>query len=228
MKLGQILCVAIACVTLFGSGNLLRAADRNERHVLLTNAWFMAAKTNAKDDIDKAIASKDDVNQTNNNKWKETALHVAVMYNSVEAAQAIIAHGGNVNAVDEDGRIPLQYALNDKKLPMAGVLLDGGSDVNNKGKDGVTALMRATRYGWTDIIKKILDKKPDINAQESHGQTALYEAAIWGQADSAKMLLDAGADATLHDSKGRTPMDVAIAKNHADVVKVLKDHNVTR
>src|SRR5882724_12234945 len=113
MKRSRILCVAVACVTLFSSADLLRAADRNEKHVLLTNNWFIAAKTNAKDDIEKAIASKDDPNQ--GNKWKETALHVAVMYNSVEAAQAMLAHGANVNAIDEKSRIPLQYALNDSK-----------------------------------------------------------------------------------------------------------------
>jgi ankyrin repeat protein len=226
MKLGHFMSLGLICLTVLGTVTLVRAADKYEKHVILNNSWFLAAKSNSKDDIAKAAAGKDDPNQAN--KWKETALHLAVFYNSVEAAQAMIAHGANVNATDDQDRNPLQYALNDSKLPMSTMLIDAGSDVNNKGKDGVTALMRAARYGWNDIIKKLLDKKAEVNAAEKHGQTALYEAAIWGQAESCKILLDAGADATLHDTKGRTPMDVAMAKNKVDVVKVLKDHGVTR
>ena len=74
-----------------------------------------------------------------------STLHWAVLANHAGAAEALLAAGADVNAVDRFGYTPLLYAatVDFGNADTVGPLLAAGADPSLKGKDGKSALMQA-------------------------------------------------------------------------------------
>lgn len=68
-------------------------------------------------------------------------------------AEMLIAHGANVNAVDNYGSTPLHYAAERGSKALVEVLIDRGANINARDEDNNTALRLAELEGHKDIVK---------------------------------------------------------------------------
>jgi hypothetical protein len=65
--------------------------------------------------------------------------------------------GGNINAVNEEGRTELYFASEYDYVEEVRRLLADGADVNKATRDGFTPLYIASIQGHTDVVKALLE-----------------------------------------------------------------------
>jgi uncharacterized protein len=111
-----------------------------------------------------------------------TALMFAARDGRLAAAQALVAAGANVNAVDPNGLTPLLLAITNNQLAVAQLLVDKGADVKAVDWYGRTPLWAAVEIRNLDLrsnatengvdrdaalalITALLDKGADVNAR---------------------------------------------------------------
>jgi ankyrin repeat protein len=79
-----------------------------------------------------------------------TALHFAAREGHLDAAQALIDAGANLDAVDQEGTNALIYATSHRHLDLAALLLTAGADPNVADRYGRTVLFVATDVNTLD------------------------------------------------------------------------------
>lgn len=72
-----------------------------------------------------------------------TALHMAARRGNVEAAEALLECGANIEARDSLGETPLRRAVNCGKISIAALLLAKGANPHSVGRKGLTPLSAA-------------------------------------------------------------------------------------
>jgi len=141
----------------------------------------------------------------------------------MNAVQAAIAQGADVNVADRDGRTALMFASYNGHTDIAELLLDRGARIDDRDSFGRTALIYAASGPYRQTVQLLLSHKADPNVVDTQeGWTALMFAASEGQAGVVEVLLNHGADKTLKDADGETALDFARSNRHADVVLLLK------
>lgn len=91
------------------------------------------------------------------NEQHYTALHDAVLIESVEAATFLIELGANINLQDRQGNTPLHYAAQLSNAPLAELLLEHQAQPNIMNNEGKTALNIALEAASTDLIFLLLN-----------------------------------------------------------------------
>lgn len=151
-----------------------------------------------------------------------TALHWAVRWNNLEAAEALIKNGANVKAANRFGATPLSLACTNGNGAIVEVLLKAGADANAALPGGETALMTAARTGDVASVKSLLSHGADINFKEARKkQTALMWAAAEGNTEVVAELIERGADIHAQTTGAFTPMLFAVREGRMGVVKAL-------
>ena len=158
--------------------------------------------------------------------WKadgETPLMIAAVVNTRKAADALIAQGADVNAVNPNyGSKPLHYAAGRNALDVAKLLIDRGADVNAKQKKGKEPLHIAAWKNSLDVANLLIERGADVNAKGDDEETPLFPAARANALDVAKLLIDHGADVNAKRYED-TPLFYAAMENALDVAKLLID-----
>jgi serine/threonine-protein phosphatase 6 regulatory ankyrin repeat subunit C len=122
------------------------------------------------------------------------ALHYAVRYNRLEAAEWLLNLGSSVVLPDSFGEPPLCTAASTASTAMVSLLVNRGSDVNERSEfDGGTALHRAAKAGNTTMITHLLKLGAELDAPDARGRTPLSAAVAAGQRDAVLLLVDSGA-----------------------------------
>ena len=138
-------------------------------------------------------------------------IHDAAALGNIEAVKQHLAAGADVNAKDDDGYTPLDYAVPAGKEETADLLrkhggisgaedsihlaamlgnieavkqhLADGADVDAKDEDGETSLQRAAKFGHKEIAELLISNGADVNAKsEGYESTPLHHAAWAGYA----------------------------------------------
>lgn len=97
-----------------------------------------------------------------------------------ELAKILIAHGADVNLVDERGLSPLYIATDNMEESVASALLSKGADPNKFDTKGAPPLFSAVAHKRPIIVRALLDHKADPNLTYSFGsdkETALDTSA---------------------------------------------------
>ena len=125
-----------------------------------------------------------------------TALHWAVYWDDLEAANLLIRARAAVNAADDLGVTPLSLACANGNAGIVEALLKAGAKPNAAALETrETPLMAAARTGNVRVVKALLAYGADVNARETaHEQTALMWAAAHRHPQIVKALVEAGAD----------------------------------
>ena len=125
----------------------------------------------------------------------ETPLMAAARVGGIEAVRALLSHGAEVNAQGTDReQTALMWALAEKHVDIARLLIDEGAHLHVGSKSGFTPLLFAARAGDLEAVQVLLAAGADVNEEAKDGSRALLVATIRGHADVAMHLLDAGAD----------------------------------
>jgi ankyrin repeat protein len=85
----------------------------------------------------------------------------------------LIVLGANVNWQDEENfnRTPLHWAVRDRSVEIARMLIDAGADLNVQDKDGWTPLHWAAEYNGADIVRMLIGAGANVNVQDEWGKT---------------------------------------------------------
>ena len=171
----------------------------------------------------------------------ETCLHCAVHNNCcTEIFQAIISHGGDVNATGKNNRTALLIACKKGNKDAINVLLNAGADPTIPDAHGGTCLhIAAAAYHndddyyendsfdyyavgdtclhydaqngcCTEVLQAIISHGGDVNATCSDTRTALMLACTKGNIDAINVLLNDGADPNISDCNGEMSLHYAV------------------
>ena len=160
-----------------------------------TALWIACAKSNT-DAINVPLKAGADTNIALDDSG-DTCLMCAVENDcSKEVLQAIIDHGGDVNATDQQNCTALLIACDKSNTDAINVLLNAGADTNIALDDsGDTCLMQAVYKDCSkEVMQDIIDHGADVNATDKTHDTALRIACVKGNTNAVNVLLKAGAD----------------------------------
>ena len=147
---------------------------------------------------------------------------------SKKVLQAIIDHGGDVNATNKDGLTALMTACKERHIDTMHVLLKAGSDTNIADKNGITCLILAVAADCSnEVLQEIIVHGADVNATDNGGLTALMWACEKRHVDAIYVLLKAGADTNIADENGNTCLRHALCGDCSiEVFHAIIDHGV--
>lgn len=157
----------------------------------------------------------------------ETPLHYAAEVGAVEAINALLDEGVDVDVHVEGRRTALMNVVKDGGARVATevgtVLLERGADPNLQEPDGTTALHSAAERGLTDVVLLCIAHGAQIDLQDRLGDTALHLATREDQAEVVAVLVDAGASLDVANLDGQTAVDLAVTDETADLFRDVDD-----
>jgi len=113
-------------------------------------------------------------------KATDISIHDAAALGNIEAVKQHLAAGTDVNAKDQNGRIPLQLAAMKGHKEVAELLIAEGADVNAKSNGGSTPLHYAAHNSHKEIVELLIANGADVNAKDAQGYTPLGLAYVPG------------------------------------------------
>jgi ankyrin repeat protein len=151
----------------------------------------------------------------------------------VEVAKQLVAHGADVNAVEQwRGQTALMWAAEQRFAEFTQYLIEQGADVHTRAAandwgaqitsepraqyrptGGLTPLLYAARSGCTGCVSAILAAGENVDRPTPDGVTALMIAIDNFEFDAANVLLDAGANPHYTDWWGRSALYLAVDMN---------------
>lgn len=142
----------------------------------------------------------------------ETALMTAARTGKVDAVNALVARGANVNAKEPSQRqTPLMWAAAENHAAAAQLLVRHGADLSARSATGFTALLYAVRAGGFDTVKALLAAGADVNdAVVMQGPAVAPKGAANGGHQGHAMLMNQVS--ALH---------IAIANLHYEIAALL-------
>ncbi|XP_020149687.1 protein S-acyltransferase 24 [Aegilops tauschii subsp. strangulata] len=150
------------------------------------------------------------------------ALQWAALNNRVAAAQYILEHGADVNAIDHTGQTALHWSAVRGHIQVAELLLKEGAKVDAADLYGYQTTHVAAQYGQTAFLYHIISKwNADPDVPDNDGRSPLHWAAYKGFADSIRLLLFLGAYRGRQDKEGCTPLHWAAIRGNMESCTVL-------
>ena len=166
----------------------------------------------------------------------ETSLHRAAQNGNIDGVSALLDHGADATALDNQGRSPLdraagnlagwrgQHGYHANAVIVVRALVRHGSEASSLADHGWGKLHMASLVGSDHgSIANLLEQGQDPNGKTSSGWTALHVAALVNENPRViAALLDGGADANARFGNGRTPLHcAAFANGSPEVVAML-------
>ena len=154
------------------------------------------------------------------NKRGHTPLHIAAATRNHKVFEWLIAIGADPNIKDNEGRKPLEVALEKKRED------DIQPEYTAEAKQKLQSLLyEAAANGKVKIVKNLINKYPvDCNQANDEGQTPLFLAAANWRLKVVALLIAYGADPNKADDQGRTPLHIVTEYGHYQIVAQLLEH----
>jgi ankyrin repeat protein len=154
-----------------------------------------------------------------------TPIFRAVALNNMDAVAMLAHHGADPSIANEEGEIPLYYAVRSGQNVMTGILLHKSSqpqvDANWRNPEGEPLLNLSIKDNQDQITKMLLDFGADIHRTDYLENTPLNLAAEQGDPALVKILLALGADPNHRNMMGETPILSAAREGHGAVADIL-------
>ncbi len=142
-------------------------------------------------------------------RWGQSALHIAAGKGDVECVRLLLDHGARVNATEINKSTPLEFAITGTSKEVVDLLLEKGADVGTKSSKEMNAFhLWAIGAGEPGIADLLFARQADVNARDYDGKTPLHHAVNQGQKQAVEWLLKHGAEVNVRDKNGRTPIDL--------------------
>ncbi|MDB6063834.1 MAG: Ankyrin repeat-like protein [Pedosphaera sp.] len=196
---------------------------------------MMSVEAGKPDMVDLLLSKRADVNATcpdTTHAPGRTALHAAARAGRKTIAEALLAHGANVNAKDSNGSTPLHLAAQAGYKAVAELLLAHKADFSIKDTSGRAVLDAAVDGGNRSIVEWLLENHADVNSRDSNGKTPLMRAVSNIQIEMVRILLAHGADVKAQipqENGGQIPkwtaLDFAVAQKLDEIAKLLLENH---
>ena len=193
-------------------------------------------KINGEHDVD-VLNHEHSMVITERNEHCITPSHPHSDFGPIQMAQALLEHGANVNAGNNEGKRSGEYhfqcdSLGIRRYLTVQLYLECGVGVHLQ-NDRLTPLHLASLYGRPDIARVLLDYGAMANLEDNFGRTPLHLVAE-GWADGtynseqdcirvAQLLLEHDADINAQDNDNTTPLHLACYNWRTAMVRVLLD-----
>jgi ankyrin repeat protein len=150
-------------------------------------------------------------------------LHQAALDGDVEAIEAILAEGVDVDYVDHEGLTPLFYAVREEKRDAALALLQAGANPNAiVDGDNHTILWRAIQYSLKDMAALLMEHGGDLMAEYKPGEQLYFLLYYRDMQDLAERAIrEFGVDVDFQSATGNTALRTAASEGDLDTVKWL-------
>jgi ankyrin repeat protein len=148
-------------------------------------------------------------------------LIVAARENNVPEVRRLFSVGADVNAKDEYGTTPLQWACRKGHVQVVIELLEHGADIEAKGSWGLRPLHWACSYKYVAVVNELLSRGANTEAKDRDGYTPLHDASWNGRVAIVQALLSSGANIIAANNNGELPFYSAVRKGHSQVAKYL-------
>ncbi|KAG1654138.1 hypothetical protein FOA52_012184 [Chlamydomonas sp. UWO 241] len=147
----------------------------------------------------------------------------ACAYGDFDKLKQFIAEDPScVNAPDESGYYPLQWAALNNRIVEVNYLLSEGACINATDGTGQTALHWASVRGSLPVVEALLRAHADHELRDNRGYTLTHVAAQYGQtAVLYHVALKWNVDIDAQDGDGRTPLHWAAYKGFPDTIRLL-------
>lgn len=147
----------------------------------------------------------------------------AAIQGDLEAVEAALDEGAEVDAVTYEGSTALMVAAFHGNTDVVRTILDRGAAIDKTDPNGRTALIYASSGPHAETVRLLVDKGAEVNhAGHAEGWSALMYAGYSGHTEVIRVLLDSGADADLEDNDGETALTFAQRNGHAEAAELLR------
>lgn len=159
-------------------------------------------------------------------------LHLAAGFNSnSEVVGLLLEWGANIQAVDANGRTPLQWAALNAGPGSVELLLEWGANLDASGSDlyGHYHYWRPLQHAAAHnsdaaVTELLLEWGADITTTDNRSSTALHVAARYNpNPDVVDLLLEQGANIEALAHNNLTPLHYAQSNPNPEVVSLLLD-----
>lgn len=141
-------------------------------------------------------------------------LHMAAMFNNLDAAKELLNRGADVSLQSISGRIPIHVAAESGSIEIFRELLREGADVSIQDKKGGSPLHFAARFNKINIVREFAENFASyINAKNKLSRTSLYLAVEEDHVEVFVFLLERGAK-DLDDSSRFQPYQITNLNAH--------------
>jgi ankyrin repeat protein len=157
-----------------------------------------------------------------------TPLHVAAFFSHYEAIGALVAGGGDINALEVDRYdvITIAAVKDDARMVTLAIELGGDAKAITSRYDG-TALIAAAHLGHVEVVRVLIAAGAPLDHVNNLGWTALMESVVLGNGGArhvatAMALVAAGVSRTIPDRDGITPLRHAEVRGYRAMVEALQ------
>lgn len=144
------------------------------------------------------------------NNFKKYPIHVAILNQQLQAAQALLAIDGVSKVMDAESRTSLHYAAQYGTKEFAIICYKNGAELEARDDYAMTPLLIAAKYGNLQIVQWLVEQGANIQAVDCRGGTLLHLAVQSQQKKLVSWILDnLQMDVNQEDNQGNPPLSYA-------------------
>lgn len=185
----------------------------------------IAAK-NGQLDILKVLLIKNNADIHKLTSYEGNALNLAVKNRHIEIVKLLLEKNVQPNIADNNGYIPLHWAIKKGRLDIFNILLTHNADIQKITCKKGSALNLAVENNQIEMIKSLLEKNFPPDSEDECGTTPLLIAIRNGWVDIINLLLTLKADIHKITHYGSNALHFAVSNGHLETVKLLLEKNV--
>jgi ankyrin repeat protein len=146
----------------------------------------------------------------------------AIKADDVEALDAFLTKGFEINLVDVLQGAPIHCAVEHGSFNCLKLLIANGADVNLRAIQRLeTPIHIAIRKGNRQIYRYLLEQNIDFSLKNKDGENAVFYGVRHGQPEVLVDAIQRGADVNDVNGLGRTPLYVAVSLKKTKIVENL-------
>lgn len=164
-----------------------------------------------------------------NNKWGDSALHIACQSHFLDVAEVLLANGADINVKNIGGETPLyQMANMGRRKDILALLVEQGAQVNFHINNGSFPLQAACVTGDPAYVSELVKGGSHVNFQNSvDGSTAMHKCCALAEPECLRELLLARASRHIRNNAGVKPLEFAVKRTkinprYAECVKLME------
>jgi ankyrin repeat protein len=150
----------------------------------------------------------------------ETPLIGAAQKGHLQAVEALLSLGADINSVNDFGQTPLHRAVLASKSDVALRLIEAGADVSLMTSSNMTPLHLAAQTGDVKVAEALIRRGANINAVCAQFGTPIYYAVLKNKTDMVRYLIQGNADCNIKGPIWNCTM-VAASQNSKESLEML-------